>query len=80
MIFKEYKHILGKPKRGVHRQRILDAAAFDYLGTIFLSLLFSYFTKIPLVLSTILMFIFGELCHYLFGLQTNTLKYIGFKI
>ncbi len=77
MIFQEYKYILGKPKQGVHKTRLLDAAAFDYIGTILLALIFSYNTKIPLVLSTIIMFILGELVHYLFGLKTNTLKYLG---
>ena len=77
MIFTEYKYLFGKPREGFHELRLLDAAFMDYIGTIVLAMLFSYVTKIPLVLSTIFMFIFGELCHYLVGLETNSIKYLG---
>lgn len=77
MIFKEYKDIFGNPKEGFHSLRLLDAAFMDYIGTIILAILFSYITKLPLVLSTIFMFVFGELCHYLVGLKTNSINYLG---
>ena len=76
-IFKKYKNILGVPKVGVHKLRFLDTALNDYIGTILLAIMLTFFTKIPLVLSTIMLFIVGEILHYLFGVETNTLKYLN---
>jgi hypothetical protein len=72
----KYKNILGVPKEGIHAIRLLDAAAIDYIGTIIGSIIISYFTKIPLVLTTIAMFILGILAHLLFGVETSTVKYL----
>ena len=76
-IFKKYKNVLGVPKEGVHKLRFLDTALNDYIGTILLAIMLTFFTKIPLVLSTIMLFIVGEILHYLFGVETNTLKYLN---
>ena len=76
-IFNKYKNILGVPKQGFHKSRFLDSAMNDYFGTILLAILLTFFTKIPLVLSTIMLFIVGEILHYLFGVETNTLKYLN---
>jgi len=72
----EYKYIFGVPKIGLHSYRLLDVAIIDYLMTIIASFMVSYITKIPVVLSTIGMFIMGILLHLLFGLDTNTIKYL----
>jgi len=49
----QYKHVLGIPSVGFHSIRLLDVAAGDYFGTILLSILFSKFSHVPLVISTI---------------------------
>jgi len=77
-IFKKYKNILGVPKQGIHKIRFLDTALNDYIGTILIAILITFFSKIPLVLSTIISFISGEVLHYLFGVETNSLKYLKF--
>ena len=76
-IFEKYKNVLGVPKQGVHKLRFLDTALNDYIGTILLAIIFTFYTKIPLVLSTIFSFIVGEILHYLFGVETNALKYLN---
>jgi len=76
-IFKKYKNVLGVPKEGVHKLRFLDTALNDYIGAILLAIMLTFFTKIPLVLTTIMSFILGEILHYLFGVETNTLKYLN---
>lgn len=76
-IFKKYKNVLGVPKEGVHKLRFLDTALNDYIGTILLAIMLTFFTKVPLVLTTIMSFILGEILHYLFGVETNTLKYLN---
>ena len=75
--FKQFKDVFGIPGQGVHRYRFLNAALFDYIGTIFLAIILSKFTKIPFVLSTILMFILGIILHVLFGVNTETVKFLG---
>jgi hypothetical protein len=67
-----YKYIFGVPGTGIHRFRFLDTAIVDYLGTIVLAMIVTKVTKVPLVISTILMFVLGILFHYLFCLSTGT--------
>jgi hypothetical protein len=76
-IFSQYKDIFGKVGNGVHQYRLLNAALVDYSLTILGAILITYLTDIPLVLTTIGLFILGILLHYLFGVETNTLKYLG---
>ena len=75
-IFSQYKDIFGKVGTGPHQYRFLNAALVDYSLTILGAILITYLTDIPLVLSTIGLFILGILLHYLFGVETNTLKYL----
>lgn len=74
--FKQYSGIFGAPKTGVHRFRFLDTSVFDYLITIALAVIFTKVTKVPLVISTILMFVLGIIIHMLFGVNTNAVKYL----
>ena len=74
---KEYKDILGKPKQGVHSYRILDVALTDYLMTIIGAFIISYCTEIPVVITTIGLFVIGILLHIIFGVPTNTTRWLG---
>ena len=78
--FKKYKDIFGKPGTGIHKYRFLGTSISDYVLTIFLAVAISYFTKIPLVLTTILAFILGIILHIIFGVETNSTRYLGFKL
>lgn len=75
--FSLYKNILGIPGKGVHKYRFLDSAIIDYLLTIIVAGITTYISKIPLVLTTILWLVLGIVFHILFGVETNTLKYLG---
>ena len=75
--FEQYKHILGVPKKGVHSYRFLNTAVVDYLMTLLAAILTTYWFQIPLVLTTIFWFIAGIILHILFGVPTNTTKYLG---
>jgi len=75
--FEKYKHILGVPKKGAHSYRFLNTAVVDYLLTILGAILTTYWFQIPLVLTTIFWFIAGIILHILFGVPTNTTKYLG---
>ena len=78
-IFSEYKNIFGKVGEGVHKYRFLNVAVVDYYLTILLAMFITYITDIPLLLTTAILLLLSILFHYLFGVQTNTLKYLGIK-
>ena len=76
-IFSKYKNIFGEAGKGVHSYRFLNTALVDYIVTILLAILLTYLTDIPLVLTTIGLLVLGLILHYLFGVNTNSLKYLG---
>ena len=76
-VFKEFSNIFGEARTGVHSLRILDAPIVDHICTILLALFITYISKIPLELTIIVCYILGILCHYLFGVSTNTLNYLN---
>ena len=67
-----YKYSLGMPGKGVHQYRFLDTAIFDYLGSIIIAMIITKFTKIPLVLTTIGVFVLGIILHLVFCMKTGT--------
>ena len=76
-IFSKYNNIFGEAGKGVHSYRFLNTALVDYLLTILGAILLTYLTDIPLVLTTIGLLVLGLILHYLFGVNTNSLKYLG---
>ena len=76
-IFSKYKNIFGEAGKGVHSYRFLNTALVDYIVTILGAILLTYLTDIPLVLTTIGLLVLGIILHYLFGVNTNSLKYLG---
>jgi len=78
-IFKKYKDLFGKPGTGVHQYKIFDVIIVDNLINLILSILMKYFMNIPFELSIIIVYILGLLFHYLFGVQTESMKYLGLK-
>ena len=77
--FSKYKNILGVPGKGAHKYQFLDTAIVDYIMTLIGAIITTYFSHIPLVLTTIFWFIMGIILHILFGVETSTLKYLGIK-
>ena len=73
----KYKDILGEPKKGIHKYRFLNAAIADVILTVILACLITYFTEVPLVLSVIGAFSAGLFLHIIFGVDTNTVRYLG---
>ena len=73
----KYKDIFGKPGKGLHQSKFKGTALVDYLLTIVGAFLITYFTDIPLVITTIGLLLIGILFHYLFGINTQVLQYIS---
>jgi hypothetical protein len=69
--------IFGKPSEGFHSTRFMGLAIYDVIGTIVIALVFTYFTKIPVWQSMIGWFVFGELCHWYFGVKTSVMTAIS---
>jgi tetrahydromethanopterin S-methyltransferase subunit C len=74
--FSKYSNIFGKPNTGVHSIQFMNVAMFDYILTIILAFVMAYITNIPTELTTIFCFIVGIICHILFGVKTNTTKFL----
>lgn len=73
----QFQHIFGIPGQGVHRARFGDAAATDYLLTIVGAWLLNRWTGVPIVLTTIALFVTGILLHWIFCVPTGAVKYLG---
>jgi len=67
----KYKNAFGKPDKGVHSYRFLGLAIFDVTLTIIAAILISYFFKLPLLNTTICLFILGIILHRLFCVRTT---------
>ena len=72
----KYKNIFGAPGTGVHKYKFKGTAIVDYFLTIAGAFIITYFTDIPLVITTIGLFLIGIVLHYLFGIETLVLKFI----
>jgi hypothetical protein len=75
--FSKYSKIFGISNKGFHRFRLINTAAGDYIGTIIGAIILTYFTQIPLVLTTIYLLVLGIVLHILFGVPTAAVKYLG---
>jgi hypothetical protein len=73
----KYKYIFGRPGEGVHTYRLLDVAAVDYGLTIAGAIILSWTTRLPLVLSTILLFGISLILPWTFGLKTSAVEYLS---
>ena len=74
--FEKYKDIFGKAGEGVHSYRFMGTAVVDVILTFLLAIFISSTSEIPLILSIILCFILGIIAHYIFCVETNTIKYL----
>ena len=72
----KYRDLFGTPMTGAHSYRFMDASIIDYVLTLLLAFLFSKLTKIPLVISTIIMFIIGILLHLVFCVETSSTVFV----
>ncbi len=74
-----YKNIFGEPKTGFHSTRVFGLALGDTLGTIAIAGLIAYFWKLNFWRTLLYTFVIGEVLHYLFGVQTQFLTWLGIK-
>jgi hypothetical protein len=73
----KYKNIFGYPGKGVHQYKFKGTAIVDYLLTIAGAFLITYYTDIPLVITTIGLLLLGIVFHYLFGIKSQAIQYVS---
>lgn len=76
-LLKRYSKIFGEVGKGVHSHKLLGIILVDNALTIMLAALIAYFTKIPFPLVIIATYLASIVIHYLFGVPTQTLRYLG---
>jgi len=67
----KYKDILGKPGTGIHKFRLFNIAIVDVLVVLICAYLIARFFKLPLLYTTIGVFILGIFAHRLFCVRTG---------
>jgi len=72
-----FANILGTRGQGFHSVRFLGFALYDTIGTIFIAIVTSVVFKIPVLYSIVAWFVAGEILHYIFGVNSAFLEYIG---
>ena len=72
----KYKDIFGKPGTGVHQYKFKGTALVDYFLTIVGAFIITYYTDIPLVITTIGLLLIGIIFHYLVGVRTSAIQFI----
>lgn len=76
-VFQKYRDVLGRPREGVHAWRLPgDVAGVDYLATIVLALATTWYTKVPIELTTIFWLVAGVVGHMLFGVDTAFTRWL----
>ena len=75
--FSRFKNALGEANKGVHQYKVLNTAIVDYILTLLGAFALTYFSDIPLVLTTVGLFIMGMFLHILFGVNTDALQYLN---
>ena len=75
-ILSSYRDIFGKPRKGAHSTRVLDVAIVDYAATVVGAFALWYFTKIPVEVCTIGLFLLGIIAHIVFGVDTATSRWL----
>ena len=74
----KYKNIFGEPGKGLHQYKFKGTSVIDYGFTIVVAFIATYYTDIPLVITTIVLLILGILFHSLFGIRSQALRYLGY--
>ncbi len=71
-----FKDIFGKPGEGVHQYRIFGIAAVDMISTILGAFLISWKTNNNFLVVFTVLFIIGEILHWVFCVDTAVIKMI----
>lgn len=74
-----YKDIFGKPNEGAHKYKLFGISIVDTVLTIILALIISKIFKWNFWVVFTIVFIIGEILHYLFCVDTAVIKFLKGK-
>ncbi len=74
----KYRDIFGKPDEGVHGLRLGGVAVIDFAFTLGAALLTTYATMMPWPLTTVLWILLSIFVHYIFCVDTATMRYLQY--
>ena len=72
-----YAHIFGAPNTGLHSIRLFGIAVVDTVLTVLAAYVIAKAYKINFWHSLVGLFVLGEILHYIFGVNTAFLNFIG---
>ena len=80
-IFKDcdLSFLFGVENEGIHKYRILDSPIVDHVLNLITAGVITYITQVPLELTIPLWYLFGILIHYLFGINSGTIRYLNLE-
>jgi hypothetical protein len=73
----QFRDIFGAPGTGPHSIRFMGVALVDFASTILIAMFVTWKFKVPLDLSIIFMLVISLIIHWIFGVETGALKYLG---
>ena len=73
-MFCQYKDILGKVGKGVHKYRIFNIAIVDVLLVLIFGFIISYIFHKNIWLVLLILFVFGIIAHRIFFVRTTVDK------
>lgn len=73
-MFCQYKDILGKVGKGVHKYRIFNIAIIDFLLVIIFGFIISYIFHTNIWLVILILFVIGIIAHRIFCVRTTVDK------
>lgn len=75
-----YSNLFGPPRTGVHTQRIFGFGVVDIVVTVITAIPFAYLFRIPFWKALLGWFVFGEVLHYVLGVQTAFLDLLNLHV
>jgi hypothetical protein len=72
-----YKFLFGVPEKGFHERRFMGLAFNDTFGTLAIAIVIAFVFKLSVWKTFLVLFVLGEVLHYLFGTQTAFLTMVG---
>jgi prepilin signal peptidase PulO-like enzyme (type II secretory pathway) len=83
MLLHKYCGIFGKPNEGVHKYRLFGMGLVDLIGTLLLAIILKLFiNKLKdenIIILFLVIFAIGQVLHFLFGVNTAFINFIGFE-
>ena len=77
--FAKYRDFFGPVNTGIHQYKFLNTSISDYISTLLGAFVITFITGLPLELVTIFVFTLGVILHILFGVPTQTNKFLGIQ-